>query len=208
MKKAGFVEEPYGSSEVPFVKYRPADETMEGDIEFLCPLSGSPGARRREPLAVEVQEGLMAQPLRYLDILAENPWRIDLGRAEPSIRMTGVMIRVPNPAAYVLQKVLIRDQGRTAASQAKDCYYIYEVSVLFRDNLPAWAEEYGRLRSLPPSWLKRFEQEARLLFRDAHAEGPISALDVFEAAGVEGPRLSAAVIQLAVAKMLRAFGIP
>lgn len=208
MMRAGFVEETFGSSAPPCVKYRPANEAMEGDIEFLCPLSGSRGGRRREPVAVEVQPGLMAQPLRYLEVLSENPWRIDLSRAEPSIRMMDVIIRVPNPAAYVLQKVLIRDQGRPAESKAKDCYYIYEVSVLFRDSLSTLAEEYERLRTFPSSWFTRFKREASLLFRDEHAEGPTSALDVYGAAGVEGPRLSAKVIHMAVARMLRAFGIP
>jgi len=118
------------------------------------------------------------------------------------------MIRVPNPAAYVLQKILIRDQRRKPESQAKDCYYMYEVSVVFRDNLGALGREYAELQDLPAPWLKRFTKGIRPLFQDEHAEGVTSALDVHRDSGVGGPRLTAAIIQRAVAKMLAAMGIP
>lgn len=207
MAKAGFEEELRGTAAEPVVKYRPKDGDVAADIEFLCPLSGVPGARR-EGAAVEVQAGLMAQPLRYLEILARNPWQVDLGRAPEFRRFKGVMVRVPNPAAYVLQKVLIRDQRRKPESRAKDCYYMYEVSVVFRDNLAALGREYAGLRDLPAPWLRRFEKGIRSLFRDEHAEGATSALDVREGSGIGGPRLSADIIRRAVAKMLDAMGIP
>lgn len=37
MKKAGFVEELRGSAAEPVVKYRPKDDAIAADIEFLCP---------------------------------------------------------------------------------------------------------------------------------------------------------------------------
>ena len=208
MAKAGFAEDLRGSASAPVVKYRPKDDTIAADIEFLCPLSGVPGGRQGENAMVEVQAGLMAQPLRYLEILAKNPWHVDLGKAPEFRRFKGVLVRVPNPAAYVMQKVLIRDQQRKPASQAKDCYYMYEVSVVFRDNLAALGQEYAKLQDMPASWLKRFANGIRPLFRDEHAEGVTSALDVYEGAGIDGPQLTADIIQRAVAKMLDAMGIP
>jgi hypothetical protein len=202
------VEDRKGTASDPVVRYRPADDALAAELEFLCPLSGVPGGRRKENAAVEVQAGLLAQPLRYLDILTLNPWRIDLGVAPEFKEFKGVMIRVPNPAAYVAQKVLIRDQRRKPESKAKDCYYIYEVSVVFRDNLPALGEEYERLRELPGPWLKRFSKNIRILFRDEHAEGPTAALDVYEGSGIGVPRLTADMIQRATGKMLDAMGIP
>jgi len=115
-----------------------------------------------------------------------------------------VLVRVPNPAAYVMQKVLIRDPQRKPASQAKDCYYMYEVSVVFRDNLAALGQEYAKLQDLPASWLKRFANGIRPLFRDEHAEGATSAFDVYEGSGIGGPQLTADIIQRAVVKMLNA----
>lgn len=64
------------------------------------------------------------------------------------------------------------------------------------------------LRDLPGPWLKRFANGIRSLFRDEHAEGATSALDVYEGSGIGGSRLTADIIQRAVAKMLNAMGIP
>ncbi len=207
MTKAGFVEDLQGSMTEPVVKYKPKD-AIAADIEFLCPLSGIPGGRKNENAAIEVQKGLMAQPLRYLEILAKNPWQVDLGRAPEFRRLKGVMVQVPNPAAYVVQKVLIRDQRRKTESLAKDCYYLYEVAVVFRDNLAALGREYAGLQDFPAPWLRRAERTMRALFRDEHAEGSTSVLDVYEASGINGPRISTDMIWRAVAKMLDAMGIP
>lgn len=157
---------------------------------------------------MEVQAGLLAQPLRYLDILTRNPWQVHLGKVPEFTPFQGVWIRVPNPAAYVVQKVLIRNQRRKAESKAKDCYYLYEVSVVFRDNLAALAQEFEKLQDLPTPWLKRFSKDIRILFRDESAEGVTSALDVYEGSGIAGPRLTAEIIQRAAAKMLDMMRIP
>jgi len=108
----------------------------------------------------------------------------------------------------VVQKVLIRDQRRKTEYKAKDCYYIYEVSVVFRDNLTALRGEYEALQDLPGPWLRRFSKEIRILFSDEHAEGPTSALDVYNGAKVSGPRLSADMIHRATSKLLDSLGIP
>jgi hypothetical protein len=85
---------------------------------------------------------------------------------------------------------------------------MYEVSVVFRDNLAALGREYAGLRGLPGPWLRRFEKGIRSLFNDEHAEGATSAFDVHEDSGANGPRLTADIIRRAVAKMLDAMGIP
>lgn len=149
----------------------------------------------------------MAQPLRYLEIQTKNPWQVNLGKAPEFRQFMGVWIPVPNPASYVIQKILIRDQQRKVESRAKDCYYMYEVSVVFRDNLAALGREYALLQDLPAPWLKRFLKSIRPLFKDVHAEGVTSALDVHDDSGVGGPRLTAGIIHQAVAKMLDAMGI-
>lgn len=208
MKKAGFVEELHGTQAHPVVKYRSGNETVAAEIEFLCPLSGMRGGRQNDNAAVEVQTGLMAQPLRYLDVLTRNPWMVDLGKAPEFRKFKGVLVRVPNPAAYVVQKILIRDQRRKLEFKAKDCYYIYEVSVVFRDNLAALRAEYEKLQTLPGPWLKRFAKSIHILFKDEHSEGPTSALDVYESAGMGTPQITADMINRSVGKMLNSLGLP
>lgn len=79
---------------------------------------------------------------------------------------------------------------------------------MFRDRLAALGEEYGKLRDLPPLWLKRFARNIRVLFSDEHAEGVTSTLDVYAGSGIEGPRLSADIVWRAVGKMLDVMQAP
>jgi hypothetical protein len=88
------------------------------EIEFLAPLTGAAHSRRGSPKqAIEVQSRVSAQQLRYLDLLLFEPWRV-ISTAVPELAalQTPVNLQVPNPAMYVAQKVLIRDQGRLQKS--------------------------------------------------------------------------------------------
>ena len=126
MDEAGFIPKCFGSGNKAVIKYYPTNPALPADLEFLCPLSGLPGSSNEasSPASYEVQPGLMAQPLRYLEILFQKPWLIDLGRVPEFKVLRGTHVHVPNPAAYVVQKVLIRDQQRGLPSLAKDCYYL------------------------------------------------------------------------------------
>jgi len=144
--------------------------------------------------------------LRYLELLQYRTWEIEAGRIPKSSALRGLRIRVPNPAAYVVQKVLIRDQRRGPQSAAKDCYYIYEVSVIFRDATLAIAEESAELRDRFQPWLKKFPKMAAPLFAGPDAEGPTAALRVFNetcaALGFKGEKLTRDMIFGAVSKLL------
>lgn len=210
MAEAGFNETCFGSGKQAVIKYCPTNSALSSDLEFLCPLSGLPGSSNKvlPPTSHEVQTGLMAQPLRYLEILFQRPWVIDLGRIPEFKALHGTRVQVPNPSAYVVQKVLIRDQQRGWPSLAKDCYYIYEISVLFHEALDAMAKEYANIKlGLPQAWIKRFRTKLHLLFRNAHADGPASALRVYQAAIASrressSSNLNADMIVRAVNKML------
>jgi len=205
MTKAGFKETCFGSGNQAVIKYCPANPALSADLEFLCPWSGLPGSRNKDsqPTSHEVQTGLMAQPLRYLEILFQKPWFVDLGKVP---QFKALRVQIPNPAAYVVQKVLIRDQRRGLPSLAKDCYYMYEISVLFHEALDTMAKEYSNLKSGFPAWIKRFRTKSHQLFKNEHAEGPTSALRVYEEAiaGLQGSnnKLNADMIFRAVNKML------
>ncbi len=42
-------------------------------------------------------------------------------------------IQIPNPGAYLIQKFIIKDRRKPVFHQ-KDCFYIYELLLKFRDN--------------------------------------------------------------------------
>jgi hypothetical protein len=182
MNDIGFKELTCGNAEDAVIKYGPEDKDSAVDLEFLCDLSGL-SKEDQQRAAVPVQEGLHAQPLRYLGMSLHNTWCVHLGRAPEFEGMRGVQVRVPNPAAYVVSKVLIRGEQRKRASMDKDCFYIYEVSVVFRDALDAIRKEYDRLEACVPKWKKRFARNARALFSSETAEGPVSAVQVYRDLG-------------------------
>ena len=209
MRQADYTEEIIGTDDRPVVKYRPNDSALPADIEFLCPRSGLPGGRNAGGAASHpVQAGLMAQPLRYLDLLLHRTWTLDLGRVPEFERLRGIVIRLPNPSAYVVQKVLIRDERREDLSAAKDCYYIFEVSVIFRDCLDTLAMEYRALEKTFGAWARKFKNSAAILFAGDSAEGPALALKVFRDAQLNAGRnqaeLTAEMICRSVSKLLDA----
>ena len=182
MDDIGFKELTCGNSDDAVIKYGPDDDNSAVDLEFLCDLSGLSKADQSRA-AVSVQEGLYAQPLRYLAMSLNNTWRIDLGKVPGFRKLKGVTVQVPNPAAYVVSKILIRGEKRKPASMEKDCFYIYEVSTVFRNAFDGIREEYDRLTPCVPKWKKRFACDAQSLFESEHSEGPVSAVGLYRELG-------------------------
>jgi len=182
MDDIGFKELTCGNSDDAVIKYGPDDDNSAVDLEFLCDLSGL-SKTDQSRAAVSVQEGLYAQPLRYLAMSLNNTWRIDLGKVPGFRKLKGVTVQVPNPAAYVVSKILIRGEKRKPASMEKDCFYIYEVSTVFRNAFDGIREEYDRLTPCVPKWKKRFACDAQSLFESEHSEGPVSAVGLYRELG-------------------------
>lgn len=177
MEKKGFKEFICGDAADAVIKYGPAGEEKPYDLEFLCSKSGL-SKKDQQKAAFPVQEGLYAQPLRYLEMSFNNPWKLLLNQIPGFERFGDTPINIPNPTAYIVSKILIRDEYRKPASMMKDFFYIYEVSVIFRDSLSALKEEYERLCCVP-KWKKRFVRNVEHLFSSEMGEGPISAVKVF-----------------------------
>ena len=119
MERINFKELMRGDADDVVIKYGPKDKESPVDLEFLCGLSGLSRKDQRRA-SYPVQEGLYAQPLRYLEMSFGYPWRVALSRVPGFERLRDVEIRVPNPAAYVVSKVLIRQEQRKPASMQKD----------------------------------------------------------------------------------------
>ena len=211
--ESGFKEKILGSGLALVVKYvDPSDPEFAGaDIEFLCPRSGAKGGRNPNLTSTAVQEGLRAQPLWYLDLLLREPWTVDISAVPEFEDLEGVQIRVPNPTTYFVQKVLIRSQGRPQALMDKDCYYLYEVSMLFRNASLELKAAYESIKGSSPTrakWLKRFLKDATNLFRTDTSEGPTAAVRVYRdtfPANSDSSDVTHEMIRRSVQKMLTLF---
>jgi len=189
LRDADFVEHLRGSTDPPVSVYqhvRHGEELGPIHVELLAPLTGA-GMRKggASKTLVEVQEGLKAQAIRYLDLLFEQPLIVNCSDV-PSLGLarSDISFRIPHPAMYVLQKVLCRETRR-GAKREKDLAYIFDVVVLFRDR---WSEVGDVARTVADAnptftqWIERSRKDLARLFSSPTAEGPVSAHRVYAAA--------------------------
>lgn len=145
-------------------------------FEFLTTLTGPVRGRRGDSRQTrEVQRGLPAQALRYLDLLRHEPLVVHTSDVPGLRRNVQVDLRIPNPAAYVFQKALVHDERDQKA--AKDLAYVYDVALL-------WSEKEGAVLEMSRSlaaesstwakWLARARKTLDGLFVDAASDGPVS----------------------------------
>lgn len=156
-------------------------------VEFLTPLVGRRADRQGAELVTrEIQPGIAAQALRYLDLLLVDPWRIPLS-AVPESRGKfgeGAFVQVPHPGLFVVQKILISDERRRAEDRAKDMAYVYDVLGLFRRDLTNIAREVRDTMAANRAWrrwLEHFMRIATDLFRTPHSPGVTGARDILTA---------------------------
>ncbi|MHC4600384.1 MAG: GSU2403 family nucleotidyltransferase fold protein [Planctomycetota bacterium] len=142
---------------VPKVKYY-AQEGEE-EIEFLTDQVG-----KEEEDSALVQEGLYAEKKRYLGLLLQGTWTVDVGE--------GIVIRVPHPARFIFQKILCFEKRRSSDKAAKDLYYVFYLLNQF----PAWSGEIGSeiaiLKAKQGKWFSRFLALIRQLFLEEESAGP------------------------------------
>jgi hypothetical protein len=212
IREAGLTPKLFGQMHPPVMKFSVVGVEGGPEVELLCPLVGPPRqAGGAEVQAIALQEGgVTAQPLRYLDLLLFEPWSIDIGRVTGFGDMAGLPpLRIPQPLTYVMQKVLARrEPGRPADKLEKDCYYLYETSVVFRDALDAVVAALPAVRrSFPEGWFTRFVRDMNRLFETPQSEGPVSAVRVASAsvAGLSGsPRIDEIMVHASVGRFIAA----
>ena len=134
MLDTGFVENLMGSHRPPVSQYTLGDDASGFYAEFLTPLTGSGRRRGGQPMATVARAGVTAQRLRHLDLLLEAPWQVSLGADWGVAPDTSV--RVPNPASFMAQRLLIHDQ-RLSGKKAQDILYIHDMLELFGGQLDA-----------------------------------------------------------------------
>ncbi|MBI5551734.1 MAG: hypothetical protein HY911_09530 [Desulfobacterales bacterium] len=150
----------------PLIHYQGQIEGCDVEIEFLTDQRGSDSE-----VVVEVQEGLHAEALRFLSVLVENTITIVLGDLDSPLS-----VKVPSPAAFILNKGLVFPRRRDKVKKAKDLYYAFDL--LSRDD-PLRAEIIDGLSSLKqkyPAWFKTFLKNMRSAFNALDSEGVLLVL--------------------------------
>ena len=133
---SGFREEFLGDDRPPVTHYSLGDEASGFYVEFLSPLLG--GDRRRDGSrdVTERIAGVTAQKLRYLDILLVEPWTVTIGEEQGVPLARPATILIPNPASFIVQKLLI-EARRSREDRAKDVLYVHDTIELFAPTLDA-----------------------------------------------------------------------
>jgi hypothetical protein len=186
------IEEFTGTCTPPLVKYFPKDKTPPMYVEFLTPLHGSETKRGRADITQNIQPGLSAQKLRFLDLLLKNPWTINTSSVPGLEKYPNLVVKIPHPSMFIMQKILISGR-RTDDSRAKDFAYIYQVLGYLRESWEALAREYKVLID-NPEWkrsYRKFIRMSRELFDTPQEDGPIEASRIIPQATPE--MISAAV---------------
>lgn len=130
----GFKEDLKGDTQPPVVHYFVEAGNSGFFAEFLTPLIGSEVNREGKRNITERISGISAQKLRHLELLLESPWEVAISPANGFPISSVRRIRIPNPAAFLVQKILIHEK-RDHAKRAKDVLYIHDTIETFGGNL-------------------------------------------------------------------------
>jgi hypothetical protein len=181
-------------------------------VEFLTPMRGAQVSRSGRALVTrDIQTGVTAQRLRYLDLLFESPWRVSLARLRGIPKEArAIEARLPHPGFFIVQKILISGEPNRQDKRPKDMAYVYQVVSLFRRELPGLAEEVRvRMGTIPAwrKWLARFRRLSGSLFSSPAAPGVTEGHAVLRAemAGLGLDVPSAQMIHAGVSLFLKHF---
>lgn len=131
--EAGF-EESIRGAEYPAFTY-PLRGQERTYLQFVANLTGSGTTRSGEKDRLMSFSGIHAEKLRHIDVLLHAAWKVEL-EAEG----LPLSVRVVNPSAYLLQKLLTLGE-RATPKRAKDLLYIFDTLTLFGESLRALGEQ-------------------------------------------------------------------
>lgn len=127
---AGFHEDLQSEFKPPVSKYTLGQDEQAGFYaEFLTTLRGSGTKRTGEPDATTELAGVTAQKLRYMDLLLISPWQVSLTK-DANLLHTLDGLQIPNPVAFIVQKLLVHDKRRKE-KRPQDILYIHDTLELF-----------------------------------------------------------------------------
>jgi hypothetical protein len=138
----GFEEERPGQDKPPATHYRLRDAETGFYAEFLTPLFGGEHGRDGQPKATKRIAGVVSQQLRYLEVLLEDPWTVEIGRHNGFPFADSKRVRIANPVGFLAHKILIHTK-RTRQKFAKDILYIHDTLETFGAQLEELKTEWN-----------------------------------------------------------------
>lgn len=160
-EKKGYELVPFSGNEPAITKF---EKKGEPEVEFLLPLKGQGGND-----SMRLQGNIVAVCKRYLDVVVQNPVRVDISAA---IGKTpgSLAIRVPMPSAYLFHKGLSFVQRSDKVKKSKDLAYMFELMNNFPKLRPDLLPGIAKLGH-PASWKKTFRKNLEPLFKDLGSPG-------------------------------------
>jgi Nucleotidyltransferase len=111
----------------------------------LSPLIGSEYDRDGNRRATTRVAGVTSQNLRYVEVLLNSPWTVQLSRENDFSFERSKQVRIAHPTRFVAQKLLIHGK-RDRRSRAKDILYLHDTIELLGGSLSVLRDEWNRLR--------------------------------------------------------------
>lgn len=184
LKARGFSQELRGDDTPPISRYALGDASRGFYAEFLAPLEGS--GRRRDGRADDttMRAGVTVQKLRHLDLLLVDPWTVEVSHpSNGGTEAASHTVRVPNPATYLIQKLLVAHKRR---NPGKEVLYVHDTILMFGadvlSELRPFAEAVMRERRLSKKHLLHLEKNRSHLFARV-SDAVRDAADIARAAG-------------------------
>jgi hypothetical protein len=147
-------------------------------VDFLTDREGGRETRDgRDATTVQVQGGLLLEALPYVRLLLDGTLAFDLRQLAELGLARRLVIQLPHPANYVLQKLLAAEQRPQKEKRAKDWANVYEVALITRERWPGLGARMAELRAgpvAPAGWLRQAARIAREKFSAASQEGPVA----------------------------------
>jgi hypothetical protein len=161
LEAGGFTPEYSGDQSPPVSHFVLDSAGVDFYVEFLVAETGRPAAP-----TVSIS-GVTAQRLRYLDLLTINTRPIELSRATGfDTGNSPVVVRVPNPAAFLAHKLLVLDKRRPD-KQLGDIVYIHDTLWIFADVLHELHADWLELRkAMVATWIEKMQKRRVELFAE------------------------------------------
>ena len=129
---------------------------------------------------MEIQQGVTAQALRYLNILLDNTMEVRASSEAVPGSAGQLTLRIPMPGAYVFHRGLIHSRS-SARRRGKDLYYIFETWESLPSQRDQMIAEITQLRGrYGRSWYGTFRSNLERLFASTAAEGVLLVLEQYE----------------------------
>ena len=167
----GFEEERLGQDKPPATHYRLREAKTGFYAEFLTPLIGAGHGRGGQPKATKRIAGVVSQQLRYLEVLLDQPWAVEIGQHNGFPFADSKRVRIANPVGFLAHKILIRTR-RTRQKFAKDILYIHDTLETFGAQLEKLKTEWNTKikQRVHPKSIRNIERAAADLFGEVSDE--------------------------------------